>query len=117
MVSSRELHRWPNEIRMAFYQQMWCGHVVAIFSNREKILDFSKSSPHGSPVLPDLKESVMAMGCIKCVEPVEPLDYQHKGSGGFLKNYAEFVPFPPRETGHCPVKVPCPDSRYGFKFE
>ncbi len=90
-MRSRELLQWPNGIRLAFRQQFWCGHVVTVFSNREKILDFGVASPTGSPVLPELRESVKSMGCIKCVEPVEPLDYEHKGRGGFLKNYVEKI--------------------------
>lgn len=84
MVASRELAQtWPNGIRLAFKQEMWCGHVVTIWSNREKILDFSKASPTGSPVLLELREAVIAMGCIKCVNPPEPLDWPRR-KGGFL---------------------------------
>ncbi len=96
-MRSRDLNKWPNGIRLAYRQQFQCGHFVSIWSNHPKPVTIPKGTAfdpdYSLPGIldPELRARVLEMGCIKCVEPVEPLDYQHRGRGGFLKNYVEHV--------------------------
>lgn len=90
-MKSREIGApWPNGIRLVYRQVFWCGHSVPVWSNRKDTLDLSRGGPNGSPVHPELKKAVLEMGCVKCAEPYEPLDWP-RSKGGFLAQYAEKI--------------------------
>lgn len=81
-MRSRELSKWPNDIEMKYYQKFPCGHVVAIWSN-QKVDWIPLTRGVESPSFTELKSRVVEMGCLKCENPPEPLDWPRK-SGGYL---------------------------------
>ena len=94
VIPSREMNRWPNGIRILYRHVYPCGHKVTVWSNAKNPW-VHKVHPNQSPVNFEIRDRVHSAGCIKCVEPAEPLDYQHQGRGGFLRNYKEEVAVEP----------------------
>ncbi len=92
MVSSRDLWVWPNGVRLSYKQLFPCGHIVTVWSNETGAKwPFNHHGKGENEAARALRNRVKAMGCIKCVEPKEPVDYVHKGRGGFLRNLRERI--------------------------
>lgn len=89
-MRSRELSTWPNGVEMKYYQKLPCGHTVAIFSNQK--VDWTPLLREGleSPSFTELRQRVLEMGCIKCENPPEPLDWP-RSAGGFLASLVEKI--------------------------
>lgn len=86
-MQSRELNEWPNGIRVAYRQYFQCGHGLTIWSNAKDVRPPYSTDDDGNEAWRELRSRVIEMGCLKCENPAEPLNYKHKGRGGFLKNF------------------------------